>query len=270
MAPDGENFRAINAVRLLENENNFTINKMIETGYNKKLAAFEILIPALTNNFEKNISATDNLYFLKEVIDTLKAWNMEASENSIATNIAIEWAQLLNENIRKIYVDEGEADQVAVTKKFADLASVNELLAPLVKAIKNIEDKYGSWKITWGTINRYQRISSDINQVYKDDEQSYPVPFASAIWGMLPSYNSSYFAGTKKRYGVSGNSFVCAVEFGKKVTAKSLLAGGNSGNINSPHFTDQLLMYTKGIFKDVLFYKEDVLQHIERKYHPGK
>jgi acyl-homoserine-lactone acylase len=29
-------------------------------------------------------------------------------------------------------------------------------------------------------------------------------------------------------------------------------------------------MYSKGIFKDVLFYKEDVMQHMERSYNPGK
>jgi acyl-homoserine-lactone acylase len=49
-----------------------------------------------------------------------------------------------------------------------------------------------------------------------------------------------------------------------------LLAGGNSGDPNSKHFTDQLEMYTKGQFKDVLFYKEDVLKHAERTYHPGE
>jgi acyl-homoserine-lactone acylase len=32
----------------------------------------------------------------------------------------------------------------------------------------------------------------------------------------------------------------------------------------------QRKMYANGIFKDVLFYKEDVLKHVERKYHPGE
>ena len=50
---------------------------------------------------------------------------------------------------------------------------------------------------------------------------------------------------------------------------KSLLAGGESGNTNSKHFFDQGLMYSKGQFKDVLFYKEDVLKQAERIYHPG-
>jgi acyl-homoserine-lactone acylase len=48
------------------------------------------------------------------------------------------------------------------------------------------------------------------------------------------------------------------------------LAGGESGDVNSKHFGDQAEMYTKGKFKDVLFYKEDVLKHSERTYHPGQ
>lgn len=62
---------------------------------------------------------------------------------------------------------------------------------------------------------------------------------------------------------------MCAVEFGKRIKAKSLLAGGQSGHKGSKHFFDEGYMYSKGIFKDVLFYKEDVLKHVERKYHPG-
>jgi acyl-homoserine lactone acylase PvdQ len=87
---------------------------------------------------------------------------------------------------------------------------------------------------------------------------------------MLPSYNSRYFPGTKKRYGVHGNSFVCAVEFGNRIKAKSLLAGGVSGSPSSPHFNDQLEMYANGQFKDVLFYKEDVVKKAERTYRPGE
>ena len=55
-----------------------------------------------------------------------------------------------------------------------------------------------------------------------------------------------------------------------KIKAKSLLAGGESGDLASKHFNDQLEMYTKGQFKDVLFYKEDVLKNMERTYHPGE
>ncbi len=271
MAPDGENFRGVNAARVLKDETKFNIDKIIAAGYDTRLAAFEVLIPALVNTFEKNIQPENKSYaLLQEPIALLKKWDFRAAENSVALTLAIEWAQLLNPNIRKVYIDENEPDQVSFTKEFAATATAETLLAPLEKVINYLQQKHGSWQIPWGSINRYQRISSDINQKFDDAKESSPVPFASALWGMLPSYNSRYFAGTQKRYGVAGNSFVCAVEFGDKVKARSLLAGGNSGDPTSKHFKDQLLMYTKGQFKDVLFYKEDVLKHIEKEYHPGE
>jgi acyl-homoserine-lactone acylase len=271
MAPDGENFRGVNAARVLDKENKFTIEKTIAAGYDRKLSAMEVLIPTLVTSFEKNILPSDSLYnVLAEPIKILKSWDYYSAENSIATTLAIEWAQKLTASIQRIYIDEGWDDQVTLVKKFAATASPQELLPPLATVVKELKSKFGKWEIAWGEINRYQRISSDIVQKYQDNEPSVPVGFASASWGQLPSYNSRYYAGTKKRYGVSGNSFVCAVEFGKKIKAKSLLAGGNSGDPSSKHFTDQLEMYTKGQFKDVLFYKEDVLKNAERTYHPGE
>lgn len=271
MAPDGENFRGINAARVLSSENKFTIDKTIAAGYDRKLSAFEVLVPALINSFEKNISPTDTLYsLLIEPIEILKKWNYYAEENSIATTLAVEWAQKLTTSIQRIYIDEGWDDQVTLVKKFVATASAEELMQPLLAVVNDLKRKFGTWEIAWGDINRYQRISGDMTQKYRDDQPSFPVGFASASWGMLPSYNSRYYQGTSKRYGVSGNSFICAVEFGKKIKAKSLLAGGNSGNSTSKHFTDQLEMYTNGKFKEVLFYKEDVLKNAERTYHPGE
>lgn len=271
MAPDGENFRGVNAARVLSKENKFTIDKTIAAGYDRKLTAFEFLVPALVASFEKNISTNDSLYAqLAEPVQTLKKWDYYSSESSVATTLAVEWAQKLTTSIQRVYIDEGWDDQVTLVKKFAATATKEELFPALIEVLKDLKTKFGKWEIPWGEINRYQRVSSDIVQKYSDDQPSFPVGFASAAWGMLPSYNSRYYQGTKKRYGVSGNSFVCAVEFGKKIKAKSLLAGGESGDPSSPHFTDQLEMYTKGKFKDVLFYKEDVIKHAERTYHPGE
>ena len=162
-------------------------------------------------------------------------------------------------------------------KNFAANANATDLLLPLVTTINDLNARFGSWKTPWGEINRFQRISSDIDNKFDDNKPSIPVGFAASTWGMLPSFVSRTFPGTKKRYGYNGNSFVCAVEFvrkdsfgGKKIKARSLLTGGESGDPNSKHFADQALMYSKGEFKDVLFYKEDVMKHVEKSYHPGE
>ncbi|MEO8569330.1 MAG: penicillin acylase family protein, partial [Ginsengibacter sp.] len=82
MAPDGENFRGLNAVRVLSKENMFTIDKVIAAGYDTYLAAFEKLVPALVNSFIKNITTNDSLYTqLAEPINVLKNWNLRCGEN---------------------------------------------------------------------------------------------------------------------------------------------------------------------------------------------
>ena len=271
MAPDGESFRGLNAVRLLSQGNNYTLDKVIADGYDTKLTAFEFLIPALVASFEKNISKENPLYKeLAEPIALLKNWDYYTNENSTATTLAIEWAYKLDPIIQKVYVEEGELDQVQNTQNFAKNASPDQLIPQLQIVVNELKTKFGTWQIPWGEINRFQRLSGDINLVYNDAFESVPIGYGPALWGSLPAYKSNYQKGSKKRYGFNGNSFVCAVEFGPKIKAKSLLAGGNSSDPKSKHFYDQAEMYRKGQFKDVLFYKDDVQKNAEKTYHPGE
>lgn len=271
MAPDGENFRGINAVRILSNGKDYTLDKIITDGYDSKLSIFEVLIPALIASFEKNIKPENPLYIeLNEPISILKNWDFYSNENSVAATLANEWAYKLNPILQKVYIDEGEKDQVENTIQFAKTASVNNLIPQLQAVVNELKTKFGSWKIPWGELNRFQRPSGDIDLEFNDNLESLPIGNGSGLWGSLPAYKSSYQKTTQKRYGYNGNSFVCAVEFGPKIKAKSLLAGGNSGDPKSKHFMDQATMYRKGEFKDVLFYKEDVQKKAERSYHPGE
>jgi len=269
MAPDGENFRGINAVRVLAKEKNYSIDKVITAGYDTYLAFFEKLIPAL-NRAYNGLPESDSLKsILKEPIQVLTNWDLRSGINSVATSIAVAWGQQLMRPINLTTVETD--DQVIRTEKFAaDANNAKILLMQLNAAINSLHNRYGKWNIAWGEINRFQRINNDIDSKFDDAAPSIPVGFTSSQWGQIPSYSSRVYPNTKKMYGVNGNSFICAVEFGKRIKAKSLLAGGESGDINSKHFFDQGEMYSRGKFKEVLFYKEDVLKHAEKNYHPGE
>jgi acyl-homoserine lactone acylase PvdQ len=262
MAPDGENFRGINAVRVLSGKKNYTLDSVIAAGYDTYLSAFEVLVPALVNAFAQHDDAS-----LTEPMSILKSWNYRCDTASVATTLAVEWGTQLLPQLQQF---EFEGDQVERTKAFAAGATPQQLVQSFAATINRLKSTWGIWQVPWGRINRFQRVSGGVDQAYNDSLPSLPVPFAASTWGMLPSYVSRTFPGTRQRYGVNGNSFVCAVEFGKKVKAKSLLAGGQSGDPRSPHFFDQGRMYTQGKFKDVLFYKEDVEKEAKRTYHPGE
>lgn len=269
MAPDGENFRGINAVRVLERVPIFDIDKVIEAGYDRYLSAFQILVPALVKAYDSQ--STDSAYqSLREPIELLRKWDYYSSEQSVATTLAIEWGQKILSAMMRTEEDFEDLDQVDRAKRFAANAAAKTLLDPLLATIKELKTRFNDWKIAWGEINRYQRLTGKVNEKYDDNAASLPVGMAASTWGTLPSFVSRSMYGTKKRYGFNGNSFVCAVEFGKRIKAKSLLAGGVNNQPANKHFSDQAEMYTKGIFKEVLFYKEDVLKNAERSYHPGQ
>jgi acyl-homoserine lactone acylase PvdQ len=266
MAPMGDNFRGVNAVNILSSNEDYTFDKIIASGYNTHLAAFDDLLPALLKAWEtkKNDPAFQTL---TEPMEVLAGWNKSSSVSSVATTLAIDWGQKIWPVIQRT-TGTDNPDQVEKTKRFAATATAEALLEPMLKALTDLINNYGTWQKPWGDINRYQRLTGALTEQFDDNQPSYPCGFAASTWGCLPSFVSRTF-GTKLRYGYNGNSFICAVEFGKKVTAKSLLTGGESGDKHSPHFSDQASMYTNGVFKDVLFYKEDVLKHAEKTYHPG-
>ena len=59
------------------------------------------------------------------------------------------------------------------------------------------------------------------------------------------------------------------VEFGKRVRARAITAGGESGNPSSPHFNDEAERYASGALRDVYFYPDQLKGHVERTYKPG-
>lgn len=263
MAPDGENFRDRNAVRLFSNTSKMDLNDLIHLGYDRKLTAFEVLISALTKAYMAQPRVD-----LKELVDSLSAWNYEANVNSVAQHLAIRWANALMPSISKVKQFGGETDPVINFTHFASSASSELLLNTLGQVKSNIEKQFGTWKVSWGEVNRFQRIANTQPAVFDDSQPSIAVPFTSSAWGQLPSYTSRSVQGSKKWYGINGNSFVAAVEFGKKVKAYSLLAGGQSGLVSSPHFFDQAEMYAQGKFKPIHFYFTDVQKAAILKYNP--
>ncbi|MCP4552775.1 MAG: penicillin acylase family protein, partial [Bacteroidetes bacterium] len=193
-------------------------------------------------------------------------WDYRYSETSTETSLAVYWGQEMMNTIRIKRTNTSGS----IYDYMANEMSSDDRLSSLLLAVNKLKHDFGSWQTPWGEINRYQRINSEIRQPFNDDLPSLPVGFASSRWGSLASFGARSYPGTKKMYGSSGNSFVAVVEFGSKITARSILTGGASSDINSPHFDDQALMYTKGEFKDVRFYREDVEKNAERAYKPGK
>ena len=269
MAPDGQNGRALNAMRLLSKASDLTIDKMIsDIGYNTYLSAFEMLLPPLFKAYDELNTSTALKQELEVPIHYLKLWDRHSSTSSVATTLAIEWAQRLAAKIPPAKTQEESSNSIGQFQLMANNIPANDKLNLLSDLIRDLEKNFGTSKVAWGDVNRYQRTE---NGKFNDAEQSWPVGLAPGTWGSIPSF-ASRRADTKKRYGVSGNSFVAAVEFGGKgkLKAKTILVSVESFDPKSKHFTDQARGYIEGKFKDIYFYKDDLMKHVERTYRPGE
>jgi acyl-homoserine-lactone acylase len=265
MERGSENPRGIHAIRVLENKKDFTLDSLITAAFDSYLPEFAKQIPPLIKSFDET-PANDSLKTkLAEQIKLLRNWNYRWSADSVETSLAVYWAEDL---IRRCNAKARE-NNINVSDYMSSKATDQERLESLAAAVEKLAADFGKWQTPWGEINRFQRLNGDIVQPFNDAEPSIPVPFTSAQWGSLASFGARQYPQTKKRYGTSGNSFVAVVEFGDKVTAKAVTAGGLNSNPSNKHFNDQAQRYSDGNLREVYFYRTQLNGHTEREYHPG-
>ena len=260
-----ESARGLHAVRVLHNKKDFTLDSLIAAAYDSYLPWFEKPIPALVKAWDDAPTSDPLRTKLADQIALLRTWDYRWGVTSVPTSLAVFWG----EDIRRHTADDAKKASLSAEEYIGTQVPAQRLLQSLAAASDRLTADFGSWKTPWGDINRFQRINGDLVQPFNDAAPSIPVGFTSSLWGSLASFGARPYPGTKKWYGTSGNSFVAVVEFGEKVHAKAVTAGGESGNPKSPHFDDEAKRYSIGDLREIYYYRPDLKGHTQREYHPG-
>jgi acyl-homoserine-lactone acylase len=264
----GESARGLHAIRVLENKHDFTLHSLIAAAFDSYLTWFAKPIPELVKAWD-DLPSTDPLKAkLADQIAVLRKWDLRWGVDSVPTSVAIFWGDEARRGAGGGRRGGGGGRGASVEDPLGNVPP-ERLLAALVAASEKLTADFGTWKTPWGDINRFQRLTGDIVQPFSDSGPSIPVGFPSSQWGSLASFSARAYPGTKKWYGTSGNSFVAVVEFGSKVHALAVTAGGESGHPSSPHFDDEAKRYATGDLREVYFYRDQLKGHTEREYHPG-
>jgi acyl-homoserine-lactone acylase len=260
----GDSPRGDHAVALLGSARDLTPEGLRRIAYDPWMPFFDQAVPALARAAETDPIGDPPSMRTERAIRLLGRWDRRWSADSEATTIASFWGE-------ELWALAGRQRQPHGNMWVAMRAlSPHDRLAAFERALDRLEHDWGSWRVPWGEVNRFQRLDDAItNQSFHDDGASIPVPFAQARWGSLASFASRAYPGTRRWYGTSGNSFVAVVEFGPRLRAWAVTAGGESGHPGSPHFNDEAERYASGNLRPVYFYDTDLAGHVERTYHPG-
>jgi len=265
MDTGSENFRGIHAIGVLEGKTDFTLDGLLAAAFDSFQPGFADLIPAFIRAYDGTPDSDPLKAQLAGQVEELRGWDFRWGAESVPTSLGIFLGDALMPMVRQDARDAG----MNVYDYMATQAPAQQLLEALVAASARLEEDFGTWQTPWGEINRFQRLTGDIVQPFNDEEPSTPVGFASSRWGSLASFGARRYPGTKRFYGTSGNSFVAVVEFGDRVTARAVTAGGLNNDPASPHFNDQAERYATGNLREVYFYPDQLEGHVEREYHPG-
>ncbi len=263
-----ESARGEHAMELLQGKKDFSLDGLMTAAYDSYLPWFAKPLPALIQAWDELPADSETRKALADQIAVLRKWDMRWGVDSVGTSLAIFWGQ----EIAKVGHTAAYEDQFSAPVVPGDVA-----LKALATASAKLTADFGTWQTPWGQINRFQRLTGDIVQPFDDAKPSSPVGFTASSWGSLAAFGARPYTakepgratGTKKWYGTGGNSFVAVVEFGNKVRARAVTAGGESGHPSSPHFKDQVERYSTGNLREVYFYPDQLKGHTEREYHPG-
>lgn len=261
-----QNPRGVHALRVLTGRTSFTPRTLIAAAFDPQLPAFESLLPPLIAAYDRLPPAAALKGDLAGPIEALRGWDRRWSADSIATTLAVLWGEELWTRCSAAAAHAKASVYDYLETRVAD----EDRLAALDAVVKKLGTDFGRWQLAWGDINRFQRLTGDIEQPFDDAQPSIPVPFTSARWGSLATFGARSYKGSRKIYGTTGNSFLAVVEFDEQVRAWAITAGGQSGDPASRHFNDQAERYARGDLREVYFYPLLLRGHTERVYHPGE
>jgi acyl-homoserine-lactone acylase len=262
----GETFRGMHALQLLGGSRDWTLDKVQAAAFDSYQPGFAALIPTLVQAYDALPKGDARRQRLAAPVAVLRGWNYRWGAESVAQSLAMAWAKAVKTQLNPSPQENSDL----VARRMARDTTSDQKLEAFAGAVAGLERDFGRWDVPWGEINRFQRLSGDIRPPYNDAAPSVPVAFANGNFGSLASVRSIPRPGTKKWYADYGNSFVAVVEFGPRVRARAVTAGGASGNPASPHFNDQAARYASGALRDVYFHPEQIKAHTERVYRPGE
>ena len=261
----GPNARGTHADLLLKGKSGWTPEKLRVAAFDSYLPAFAELVPGLVKAWDALPADDPRRAKLAEPIALLRGWDRRWRYDSTATSLAVFWGDQLWREVGGF----AQAERMNVPDYIATRVKPDDKLDALTAAANRLKRDFGDWRVAWANINRFQRLDDAIDPHFDDRQGSTPVPFTSAQWGSLASFGAKTWPGTKRYYGTSGNSFVAVVEFGARVKAMAVMAGGQSGDPASRHFADQVGRYAEGRLRPVYFYPDELKGHVERRYRPG-
>ena len=265
--------RSQQGIGMIANDKKFSLEDVVEQKYNTNL----LLADRVKSDLIRAVRNSQPQGEIAAALQQMESWDNTVDEDSKGGVLFEAWWEayvaLANGGQRIPSTAESAGYPANAASLFAEvwsperpietpygLASEDRAVQAFKQAVDSCNNRYGSWDLPWGAVNRAHLGNQDI-----------PV---SGATGELGCFTVLWFIDHKtdeqKREVRGGDGWILAVEFGDIPRAYSVLAYGQSNKRNSPYFADQLELFAQKKMKKVAFTDEEIKQQTIREYRPGK
>jgi len=188
---------------------------------------------------------------IEKADSVLMAWDRHADVDSRGMALFYQFAHSLGTYDQSIYTEKWSLDNPRETPD--GIADPYKAIKKLEAIAKRMTDAGVPLDIPWGDIYRI-----------KYNGHNLPGNGADGSVGVFRvAWSEEGPQADGRTYIDGGDTWQAVIEFGDKVKAKVLMSYGNSTQPGSPHYGDQLELFSKKEMRDCYYYREDVEQHVK-------
>lgn len=245
MAPQYMPFRPQRAARMMIEDESITFDELVEY----KLSTHLEFADRILDDLFEAVDAS-NSEKAKAAKSVLENWDRKADTDSKGMVLFYNWARKFNVWNSSNYATPWDINHPNTTPD--GLSNPVKAVELLEVAASEIESKFGKLDVPWGDYYRIQYNGKDLP--------------ANGVDGSMGVFRVAWAGGGDEDhlYVGGGDSWVGVVEFGDKVRAKVLLSYGNATEKNSPHYGDQLELFSKKQLRDAWFYTKEIKENTDR------
>ncbi len=245
MAPRFMGFRPQRSAEMLSNDESITYQELMDYKQSTRSAVADRILDDLFAAIDKSKSSK-----AREAKTVLENWDREADAESKGIVLFHTWLQKFGVLEDSNYATPWDMKSPITTPD--GIADSKRAVKLLEESVDEIKKKFGNLDVAYGDVFRIKYNGKDL-----------PGNGAHGSTGVVRVAWPGDTEGIRT-FIRGGDSWVGIIEFGDTMNAKVLLSYGNATQKTSPHFGDQLELFSKKEMRDAWFLKSDVDGHAAR------
>jgi acyl-homoserine-lactone acylase len=251
------------ALDLLDGTSRLTVPEVIRLKYNTRMLLADRVKRPLIDAVRSLENAPEAL---KAGAAALEAWDDTVGAESQGAVLFQEFWDRYAAAVRQPFATPWSAANPTSTP--AGLSDRGEALRHLDAAVRATRERHGTERVAWGEVNRFRAGAIDL-----------PGDGARGTYGCFRVMRFDQVDGATTRVAGSladgqplagfGDAWVLLVDFSQPVTGWSVLAYGQTTDLESRHSSDQMRIFASHELRRAWFTEEEIRSHTTREYRPA-